>query len=206
MPRSKRSRSEKVFSLTLPVLSGQKFTCQEKVEEIWGKQQALESASDWGRDPLRRHEEVLALVRRHPASEWETKERAERCLAHYQTRLPADLFAGATRSDQPGNLETIVALVQTELARPLPANETGPPAAALTSRQAAQAELVEPLTGRELEVLGLIAAGLTNQHIADELIISVGTVKFYTSQIYGKLAVNSRTQAVARARELGILT
>jgi LuxR family maltose regulon positive regulatory protein len=55
-------------------------------------------------------------------------------------------------------------------------------------------------------VLGLIAAGLTNQHITDELVISVGTVKFYTSQIYGKLAVNSRTQAVARARELGILT
>ena len=62
------------------------------------------------------------------------------------------------------------------------------------------------LSDRELEVLGLIALGLTNQQIADELIISVGTAKWYTGQIYGKLNVSNRTQAVAHARELNLLS
>jgi len=65
---------------------------------------------------------------------------------------------------------------------------------------------VEALTVRELEVLRLIAAGLTNRQVAEKLVISVGTVKSYTAQIYGKLNVNSRTQAVARARELTLLS
>ncbi|MHB8134942.1 MAG: LuxR C-terminal-related transcriptional regulator [Anaerolineaceae bacterium] len=66
--------------------------------------------------------------------------------------------------------------------------------------------LVEPLTLRELEVLQLISAGDSNQMIADKLVISVRTVKKHTSNIYGKLSASSRTQAVARARELGLLT
>jgi LuxR family maltose regulon positive regulatory protein len=65
--------------------------------------------------------------------------------------------------------------------------------------------LVDPLTPRELEVLGLIAAGLRNQEIADQLIISLATVKRHISNIYGKLGVSHRTQAVAHARELGLL-
>jgi LuxR family maltose regulon positive regulatory protein len=65
--------------------------------------------------------------------------------------------------------------------------------------------LVEPLSERELQVLRLLAAGLTNQAIADQLYLAVGTVKKYTSNIYGKLGVGSRTQAAARARELGLL-
>lgn len=65
--------------------------------------------------------------------------------------------------------------------------------------------LVEPLTPRELEVLDLIAEGLTNRQIAEQLFISIGTVKSYTSQIYGKLAVGNRTQAVAYARILGLI-
>ena len=69
----------------------------------------------------------------------------------------------------------------------------------------ANADLVEPLTDRELEVLQLIAEGLTNQQVADELIISIGTAKWYSGQIYGKLNVSNRTQAVARAREMGLL-
>jgi LuxR family maltose regulon positive regulatory protein len=65
--------------------------------------------------------------------------------------------------------------------------------------------LVEPLTSRELQVLGFIADGLSNQAIAEELVLALGTVKWYAGQIYGKLGVHSRTQAVARARELSIL-
>ncbi len=65
--------------------------------------------------------------------------------------------------------------------------------------------LIEPLSERELEVLRLIAEGLSNQGIADRLIIAEGTVKRHINNIYGKLQVGSRTQAVAVARELGLL-
>jgi LuxR family maltose regulon positive regulatory protein len=65
--------------------------------------------------------------------------------------------------------------------------------------------LAEPLTRRELDVLYLISQGLSNKDIAEELVIALNTVKRHTSSIYGKLAVKSRTQAVGRARELGLL-
>jgi LuxR family maltose regulon positive regulatory protein len=64
---------------------------------------------------------------------------------------------------------------------------------------------MEPLSKRELEVLGLIAAGLSNREISQELHITVGTVKRHTNHIYGKMGVHSRTQAAAKARELGLL-
>jgi LuxR family maltose regulon positive regulatory protein len=69
---------------------------------------------------------------------------------------------------------------------------------------AAQA-LVEPLTEREMEVLRLIAVGLSNREIGDELVVAVSTVKSHINHIYGKLEVKNRTQAVARARTLGLL-
>jgi len=65
--------------------------------------------------------------------------------------------------------------------------------------------LIEPLSERELEVLGLIARGLSNAEIAQALVIALSTVKGHTTNIYGKLAVRTRTQAVARARALGLL-
>jgi LuxR family maltose regulon positive regulatory protein len=69
-----------------------------------------------------------------------------------------------------------------------------------------QAGLIEPLSERELEVLQLIAEGLTNQEIANRLYLSLNTVKVHTRNIFGKLGVNNRTQAVAEARALGILS
>jgi LuxR family maltose regulon positive regulatory protein len=65
--------------------------------------------------------------------------------------------------------------------------------------------LVEPLTEREVEVLRLVVAGLSNAEIAEELVIAVSTVKSHVNHIYGKLGVESRTQAVAQARTLGLL-
>ena len=65
--------------------------------------------------------------------------------------------------------------------------------------------LIEALSERELEVLRLLAAGLSNREIGAELFLAVGTVKKYTSNIYGKLDVHKRTQAVARAKELGLV-
>jgi LuxR family maltose regulon positive regulatory protein len=67
------------------------------------------------------------------------------------------------------------------------------------------AALIEPLTERELEVLRVLVAGLSNRAIAQQLYLSVATVKVHLKHIYGKLAVNSRMQAVTRARELHLL-
>ena len=63
----------------------------------------------------------------------------------------------------------------------------------------------EPLTGRELEILRLIADGLSNQQVADRLFLTLETIKWYNKQTFQKLGVASRTQAVARAREWGLL-
>jgi LuxR family maltose regulon positive regulatory protein len=71
--------------------------------------------------------------------------------------------------------------------------------------QPTASELIEPLSEREIEVLQLIAEGLTNPEIAARLYLSLNTVKVHTRNIYGKLGVNNRTQAAARARALGIL-
>ena len=64
-------------------------------------------------------------------------------------------------------------------------------------------QLPEPLSEQELRVLGLIVAGKTNREIADELVISVGTAKWHVHNILQKLGVRNRTQAIARAMELG---
>jgi LuxR family maltose regulon positive regulatory protein len=66
-------------------------------------------------------------------------------------------------------------------------------------------KLVDPLTRRELEVMHLIGEGYSNPEIATELVVTVNTVKKHTSNIYGKLGVRSRTQAIARAHELNLL-
>ena len=78
------------------------------------------------------------------------------------------------------------------------------PAPARPGPDALQAPL-EPLRARELEVLQLLAAGRSNQEMAEELIVSVGTVRWHLKNIYGKLDVHSRTQAIARARALGLI-
>jgi LuxR family maltose regulon positive regulatory protein len=65
--------------------------------------------------------------------------------------------------------------------------------------------LLDPLTPRELDVLHLISQGLSNKDIAEKLVIALNTVKRHTSNIYSKLGVKSRTQAIARARELGLV-
>ena len=65
--------------------------------------------------------------------------------------------------------------------------------------------LIEQLTGRELEVLAMLAAGRSNQSIASHLVISLDTVKKHVSHLLGKLGAANRTEAVARGRELGLI-
>jgi LuxR family transcriptional regulator, maltose regulon positive regulatory protein len=109
------------------------------------------------------------------------------------------------------------------LSATLEAHKRGPPDAAahvparyLAKLQAALSQdaaaaptvdgrLLEPLSGRELEVLALIAAGDSNQEIAGRLFVSTSTVKTHINNLYRKLNARSRIQAVARAREIGLL-
>jgi LuxR family maltose regulon positive regulatory protein len=71
--------------------------------------------------------------------------------------------------------------------------------------QTSRSDLIEPLSERETQVLELIAKGLTNPEIASRLFLSPHTVKAHAHNIYGKLGVHNRTQAVTRARTLGVL-
>ena len=66
-------------------------------------------------------------------------------------------------------------------------------------------DLIEPLTRREREVLGLICQGLSNQAIADRLVVTLSTVKKHNYSIFGKLGVDNRAQAIVRAHELGLI-
>jgi LuxR family maltose regulon positive regulatory protein len=81
-----------------------------------------------------------------------------------------------------------------------------PEQAAPLETQAPESGQIEPLSERELEVLELFAEGLSNREIASRLFLSLHTIKTHCSNIYGKLGVHSRTQAVARARALGLLS
>jgi LuxR family maltose regulon positive regulatory protein len=77
--------------------------------------------------------------------------------------------------------------------------------AKIEDRLAENNELLDPLSERELEVLRLLAAGLSYREIADELYISINTVKAHAKNIYSKLGVHGRMQAAQRARQLDLL-
>jgi LuxR family maltose regulon positive regulatory protein len=136
--------------------------------------------------------QLISLVARHPAADRATSRRAHDALISLDgAPAPAQL--------DPAALPAILVAAQDDLAA---LDVTTKPTA---ERSAPNDALVEPLTEREQDILARIAEGHSNQTIAEALICSVGTVKWYTTQIYGKLGVKSRTQAVARARELGLL-
>ena len=83
-----------------------------------------------------------------------------------------------------------------------------PPQAASGPRAgtaSAMPSLVEPLTAREVEVLGMVAEGRSNRAIASELVVTVDTVKKHISHLLAKLGAASRTEAAARARELSLI-
>ena len=105
------------------------------------------------------------------------------------------LYEAVTRGIAPEYVQRLLA------AFPIPEPEPEVP----PDTQASESDLVEPLSERELEVLQLIAEGLTNPEIASRLFLSLHTVKSHARNIYGKLNVHSRTQAIARSQALGIL-
>jgi DNA-binding NarL/FixJ family response regulator len=84
--------------------------------------------------------------------------------------------------------------------------EVREPEAGGTSPELKRAILVQPLTPRETEVLEHLAQGKTNRQIADEFVISIGTVKNHVEHLISKLGVSDRTQAVVKALQLGIIS
>jgi ATP/maltotriose-dependent transcriptional regulator MalT len=114
------------------------------------------------------------------------------------------------RHDQPLTLGTteVVLMTPRALARSLSGVPAPEQPRASSSRQASGAALdipVEQLTSRERAVLALVADGLGNREIAHALDISEHTVKFHLASIFGKLAVSSRTEAVRRGLQLGLI-
>jgi predicted ATPase/DNA-binding CsgD family transcriptional regulator len=137
--------------------------------------------------------ELLTLALYHPISEQDTKDRAQHLLSQYQVTVEAENQTAANV-----DLNTVATALLAELQIPEGQSLTRPaPGTDWT--------LIEPLSEREFDILRLIAEGLSNQQIADQLILSVGTVKWYTSHIFSKLGVQSRTQALVRARQLNLL-
>jgi LuxR family maltose regulon positive regulatory protein len=108
---------------------------------------------------------------------------------------------GGARSEKPGLLLKYV----DRLLAAFPQAESQTEAFQIATPKSQIQNLVEPLSERELEVLRLVAAGKSNQEIARELVLAVGTVKKHVSNISGKLNAQNRTQCVARARELNLL-
>ncbi len=118
-------------------------------------------------------------------------------LDHLDDTLPPHLAAVVERG-RTHDINTAIKEIIADFSR---SSEQGKATAHLTFHKL----LIDVLTERELEVLALIATGLTNQQIAEHFVITAGTAKWYVSQIFSKLDVNNRTQAVARARELNLI-
>ena len=117
-------------------------------------------------------------------------------MAALLARLIAARRSGGTGTDvPPGCLPRL----QHALGAQNIAPDTGRPAGPATP------DLIEQLTRRELEVLEMLAAGRSNQAIARQLVVTLDTVKKHVSHILGKLGAANRTEAVARARELGLI-
>ena len=143
---------------------------------------------------------LLTYTIHNPKTDHETRKKAQTLLTDvYRGRVSADLLATATARGQASDLAGITADLFDQLSLT--------PTTMSTEKTLSDpaGTLVEPLTPREFDVLQLLCKGQTNGEIADELGIAGGTVKFYTSQIYGKLGARNRVTAVARAHELNLI-
>jgi DNA-binding CsgD family transcriptional regulator/tetratricopeptide (TPR) repeat protein len=151
--------------------------------------------------------ELSVLILRHPAAYFEENQRAQNLLLQAEAALAPTVFAAAVQRGQILDLDTTVARLQIEFAASQNQDAKRPRGqeSSRSPDRPVSLALVERLTERELEVLRLIGDGLSNQAIANRLVLSYGTIRWYTQQIYGKLGVQSRTQALVRAKDLNLL-
>jgi ATP/maltotriose-dependent transcriptional regulator MalT len=170
----------------------------------------LESQHAGPEDEQRKHL-ALALLdcTRREEGTWQAfRDMAAVLQAKIAGALPSPLPAGTQQGFAGRSVAELVSLVLGEqsqgapmqLARVLSRGSDNP-----GHEERSSVPLAEPLTEREIEVLGLLAQGLTNQQIADALTVVLGTVKAHNHHIFGKLGVSNRVQALARARELKLI-
>lgn len=141
---------------------------------------------------------LLLFVIEHSHTEYSTRAQAERSLQALEAKIAPDVLTAA-RARVPWDWSAAVSMAQDGL-RHLP------PETHISSVSEAQAAhtIGGPLTEREVEILRMLADGLSNQEIADRLFLALGTVKRHNHNIFNKLGVNNRVQALAQARALGL--
>ncbi len=136
---------------------------------------------------------LLALVSNHPAASHQPKQAARLLLKQVEARLALNVLAAGLEAAKTLRLDAVVQTLLTQQLSPTPPS---PQEAGHTAKLLSQ---------RELEILRHLADGLTNREIAERLFLAASTVKWYTLEIYSKLHVANRTQAVSRARALNLL-
>ncbi len=145
-----------------------------------------------------RSAEYQGLAFTHPASRTGWMERWNN-LAELQTELQAKLgikaYQKAWELGASLQLDAVIATLQAEFNPDQTSDQV----------EIANQSLIEPLTPRELEILQLINSGFSNRDIAEHLVVVEDTVKKHLTNLYGKLSVKRRTQAIAKARELKLL-
>lgn len=147
--------------------------------------------------------EILALVGNHTVSDHASRMAIQQVLArNHIAELPAAI-PGHDLQDT-GPLLQMAARIQWTL-QEIEEGQPGLPELASPHRPAAIPPLLDALSQRELEVLSYIAVGLQNREIADRLVVSLNTVKTHINNIYSKLGVTNRVQAVTHARDMGLL-
>ncbi len=119
----------------------------------------------------------------------------------FKSQLSPEAFAAAVQRGEASNFETMVAKLWDHFS----VQDDQPTRDSESASHLTDQPLIDSLSERELEILQLIAEGLTSRDIASRIVLSVGTIHWYLKQIYSKLDVHSRTQAIARARALKLL-
>lgn len=142
--------------------------------------------------------ELLTFIRHHPKSLQVRRAEAEHMLRPLQAELPPRAFADAQQRGYRWELHALVQELVTELSQL--ASELVTAVAPAVSQP-----LADTLSERELEILRLIADGLNTREVGQRLYLSVETVRWYLKQIYVKLDVHSRVQAISRAKALKLL-
>ncbi len=132
--------------------------------------------------------EIFALLERQFARLNQERETLHDHLDALQAKLSPSQFAKAIEDGRSLNLESTIDAAIADLS------------------QTAPSAVLNPLTSRELEIVQLIAEGLSNRAIAEQLVLTPGTIKWYVSEIFSKLGVSSRTQLLAQARQLNLLS
>jgi DNA-binding CsgD family transcriptional regulator len=139
--------------------------------------------------------ELMWFLHAHAISDvWRTQI-LDHWLALLEAELPAHVYAAARRRGEASDLDTMLITLTKHVAEETTDRAISP----------VNQSLPDPLSEREFEVLRLMADGLSNQEIAQRLVVTVGTIKKHLNNVFGKLDVHSRTHAIARARELKLL-